>query len=128
MIARPSFFSAETALAFIETSVAPIVPPKTYMAIAAVQTLGARATSSRPKQQDTAKQARHRLRAVLRDEVTGPDHGADRAGAEEQDQQAERELADAEPCQEDRDLRRPASDDEAVDEEDRGDRPAAANG
>jgi hypothetical protein len=55
MIARPSFFSAETALAFIETSVAPIVPPKMYMATAAVQTLGANATSIRPKQQEMAK-------------------------------------------------------------------------
>ena len=76
----------------------------------------------------TAKQRTHLLRAVLRDQMAGPDHGADRAGAEQQDQQAEREFADVQPGQEDRDLRRPAAGHEAVDEEHRGDGPAAANG
>ncbi len=111
MMARPSFFSTATALAFMATSIAPIVPPNRNMATAATGTFGASATSSRPKHAGDARRAQStRLRAVLRDEMAGPDHGADGAGAEHQDQQAEREFGDAEPGQEDRDLRRPAAD------------------
>ena len=55
MIARPSRFSTVTALAFIETSVAPNVPPKMNMATAAVATVGASATINRPKQHEMAK-------------------------------------------------------------------------
>src|SRR5690606_38830336 len=45
---------------------------------------------------------------------------------EDEDQHAQRKLADAEPRQEDRDLWRPAADDEAVGQEHRGHGPAAA--
>ena len=55
MIGRPIRFSAATALAFIETSVAPNVPPNMYIATAAVPTPGASATSSSPKQHEIAK-------------------------------------------------------------------------
>ena len=54
MIARPSFFSTTTALAFMVTSMPPTSPPKTNSAAAASQTSGASATISRPKAAATA--------------------------------------------------------------------------
>ena len=75
-----------------------------------------------------AEPAQHGARAMPRDQVAAPGHGRDGAGAEQEDQQAERELRNVEPGQEHRDLRRPAAGQEAVGEENGRHGPSPANG
>lgn len=56
MMARESRRSTTTALEFMATSMPPIKPPKSSMATAASGTLGASATTSRPKLPQTPNQ------------------------------------------------------------------------
>ena len=128
MMARPSFRSTDTALAFIETSIAPIVPPNRYMRDSRQRHAGRESDEQQCRRQRRRQRARVSLRAMAGDEVAGQTMALTAPSAEQQDQQAKREFGDAEPGQEHGDLRRPAAEDEAVDEEDRGDRPAAATG
>ncbi|CDX34053.1 hypothetical protein MPLA_170019 [Mesorhizobium sp. ORS 3359] len=73
-----------------------------------------------------AEPTRHIARAMPGNEMAAPCHGNDRADAEQEDQQAEREFGDVEPGQEHRDLRRPAAGQKTIGEENAGDGPAAA--
>jgi hypothetical protein len=60
------------------------------------------------------------------DQIAGRGHGDQRAGAEAQNQKAEREFADIQAVERDRDLRRPGPDQKPVHQKDRGDGPAPA--
>ena len=90
--------------------------------------IGRQRDQQQPEGARRRQHAEHAARAVPRHQIAGPWHCRQRAQPEAEDQQAEREFGDVEPRQHERDLRRPAAGQEAVDEEDGGDCPAAARG
>ena len=73
-----------------------------------------------------AEQQRHLARSVGRDQLACEHHGGHSAQTDQQDQEAQCEFGDLMARQQKRDLRRPGAGDEAVDEEQRGHRPAPA--
>ena len=128
MMARDSRRSTTTALAFMATSMPPIEPPKMNMAMAASGTLGASATTSRPRlphrpnQRSTVREPCFEIRwphQVMAVTAPAPNSRISRPSVN---------FDDVEPGQEHRDLRRPAAGQEAVGEENGRDGPSSANG
>ena len=62
-------------------------------ATAASPDVGGQRYQHKAEASGVAKQRRYSLRPIVGDQVTGPDHGADRANSEAQDQKPQREFA-----------------------------------